>query len=349
LVSERSAGEVLAYNRTKIISFTNKTKNPRFFVFEQSIWRGAVFFVKIYYLYVSKSVFSKTVSFMTDFTKTPAVSDDEVRQRTEKLLQDARKESDLAKVYADLLGFIDLTTLEGTDTKKRVGELCSQAASYSALPDGLPNVAAVCVYPPFVAQARKLLQGSGIRVASVAGAFPSGQSPLFVKMAEVRYAVDEGAEEIDMVISRGKFLEGEYNEVYDEIAAIREACKDAHLKVILETGELKTATNVRRASEIALEAGCHFLKTSTGKVKPAATPEAMLVMLEAIRDHHKKTGQMTGIKPAGGISDPSTALSYYRLTREVLGSRRLNSKWFRIGASRLAGSLVEAIRNARNA
>ncbi len=286
---------------------------------------------------------------MTDFTNTPKIADEDVRQRAETILQNAREASNQGKIYRDLLGFIDLTTLEGTDTKRRVEELCNQAASFSALPDGLPNVAAVCVYPPFVAQARKLLENADIRVASVAGAFPSGQSPLFVKMAEVRYAVDMGAEEIDMVISRGKFLEGEYNEVFDEIAAIREACKDAHLKVILETGELKTATNIRRASEIALEAGCHFLKTSTGKVKPAATPEAMLVMLEAIRDYHKKTGLMTGIKPAGGISDPGTALSYYRLTREVLGSRRLNKKWFRIGASRLAGSLVEAIRNAKNA
>ncbi len=286
---------------------------------------------------------------MTDFTNTPELADEDIRQRTEKLLQKAREASDNGKVYRELLGVIDLTTLEGTDTRRRVEELCNQAASFSALPDGLPNVAAVCVYPPFVAQARKLLEKTGINVASVAGAFPSGQSPLFVKMAEVRYAVDEGAEEIDMVISRGKFLEGEYSEVFDEIAAIREACKGAHLKVILETGELKTATNIRRASEIALEAGCHFLKTSTGKIKPAATPEAMLVMLEAIRDHHKKTGLMTGIKPAGGISDPGTALSYYRLTREVLGAKRLNKKWFRIGASRLAGSLVEAIRNAKSA
>ncbi len=286
---------------------------------------------------------------MTDFTNTPEIADEDIRQRTEKILQDAREASDLGKVYRELLGMIDLTTLEGTDTRRRVEELCNQAASFATLPDSLPNVAAVCVYPPFVAQARKQLAGTDIRVASVAGAFPSGQSPLFVKMAEVRYAVDEGAEEIDMVISRGKFLEGEYNEVFDEIAAIREACKNAHLKVILETGELKTATNIRRASEIALEAGCHFLKTSTGKIKPAATPEAMLVMLEAIRDYHKKTGLMTGIKPAGGIADPDTAMSYYRLTREVLGSKRVNKKWFRIGASRLAGSLVEAIRNAKNA
>lgn len=258
-------------------------------------------------------------------------------------------ELDLVRVYADILGVIDLTTLEGTDTDKRIEELCSQASSFSARRDGLPDVAAVCVYPPFIALARKLLEGSDIRVAAVAGAFPSGQSPLFVKMTEVRYAVDEGAQEIDMVISRGKFLEGEYSFVFDEIAAIREACKDAHLKVILETGELKSATNIRRAAEIALEAGCHFLKTSTGKVTPAATPEAMLVLLEAIRDYQKRSGRMVGIKPAGGISDPHTALTYYWLTRQVLGPKRVNKKWFRIGASRLAGSLVEAIHNAKSA
>ena len=284
---------------------------------------------------------------MTDFSNSPILDDEDVHLRASEQMRAPVGDVKLEALYSSLLGMIDLTTLEGTDTQQRVEDLCAQARSFSALPDPLPNVAAVCVYPPFVAQARKVLEDTDIAVASVAGAFPSGQSPLFVKMAEVRFAVDEGAQEIDMVISRGKFLEGEYHQVFDEIAAIKEACKDAHLKVILETGELKTATNIRRASEIALMAGADFLKTSTGKVMPAATPEAMLVMLEAIRDHNKKTGQMTGIKPAGGISDPETALSYYWLTRSVLGKKQLTKKWFRIGASRLAGALVEAIRNAR--
>ena len=255
----------------------------------------------------------------------------------------------LSQTYSDILGMIDLTTLEGSDTTQKVIDLCDQAKSYASLPDKLPNVAAVCVYPTLVADARKALENTDIRVASVAGAFPAGQSPLFVKMTEVRYAIDEGAQEIDMVISRGKFLEGEYNLVYDEIAAILELCKDAHLKVILETGELKTATNIRRASEIAMQAGAHFIKTSTGKVQPAATPQAMLVMLDAIKNHHKKTGQMVGIKPAGGISDPETALSYYWLTREILGSKWLKKKYLRLGASRLAGALTEAIRSEENA
>jgi deoxyribose-phosphate aldolase len=159
----------------------------------------------------------------------------------------------------------------------------------------------------------------------------------------VMYAVDQGAEEIDMVISRGKFLEGEYNLVFDEVAAILEACGDAHLKVILETGELKTATNIRRASEIAIAAGAHFIKTSTGKVNPAATPEAMLIMLEAIKDHFDRTGIMVGIKPAGGIADPETALIFYSLTRSVLGETWMNKNLLRFGASRLADGLVEAV------
>lgn len=303
---------------------------------------------KTRYLYtVKQAMIKETV--MTDFSLTPEIKDGDIKQRTEQLLNIPEETLNLPEVYKDILGMIDLTTLEGSDTRKKVEDICVEAQSFSSMQEGFPDVAAVCVYPPFVAPARKALEDSNIKTASVAGAFPSGQSPLFVKMAEVRYAVDEGAQEIDMVISRGKFLEGEYNLVFDEIAAIKEASKAAHLKVILETGELTTATNIRRASEIALKAGGDFLKTSTGKIKPAATPEAMLVMLEAIREHHKKTGRMTGIKPAGGISDPGTALSYYWLTRKVLGKKWLTKKYLRFGASRLAGSLVEAIRSAKTA
>ncbi|MFP4065146.1 MAG: deoxyribose-phosphate aldolase [Bacteroidales bacterium] len=286
---------------------------------------------------------------MTDFTQTPAIKDEEVETRLKELLKIPPDSLNLSQTYSDILGMIDLTTLEGSDTTQKVVDLCDQAKSYATLPDKLPNVAAVCVYPTLVADARKALENTDIKVASVAGAFPAGQSPLFVKMTEVRYAIDEGAQEIDMVISRGKFLEGEYNLVYDEIAAILEVCKDAHLKVILETGELKTATNIRRASEIAMQAGAHFIKTSTGKVQPAATPQAMLVMLDAIKNHYKKTNRMVGIKPAGGIADPETALSYYWLTREILGNKWLKKKHLRFGASRLAGALTEAIRSEETA
>lgn len=281
---------------------------------------------------------------MIDFTQSPVFSDDDIKNRVSKILNNSLDTYSLKKAYASILGMIDLTTLEGADTTQKVVQMCEKGRSFDRLGYGLPNVAAVCVYPTLIRTARKALEGTRILVASVAGAFPAAQSPLHIKVAEVKYAVEEGADEIDMVISRGKFLEGEYSLVYDEIAAIREACGDAHLKVILETGELTTATNIRRASEIALQAGAHFLKTSTGKMQPAATPEAMLVMLEAIRDHYEQTGKMVGIKPAGGIADPETALKYYVLTDQILGSEWLNKDWLRFGASRLANSLVDAVK-----
>ena len=280
---------------------------------------------------------------MKDYRQTPLIDDADVTQRVSSLLQESLNSNDHAKVYTAILGMIDLTTLEGADTDEKVRKLCEKALSFEGLDRGLPNVAAVCVYPTLVGVARKSLLGSGIKVASVAGAFPSGQSPLYVKVAEVCYAVDQGAEEIDMVISRGKFLEGEYNLVFDEISAILEACGDAHLKVILETGELLTATNIRRASEIAMEAGAHFIKTSTGKFAVAATPEAMLVMSEAIKDYYQHAGRKVGIKPAGGIADPATALKYYSIAKHVLGDSWMHKDWLRFGASRLADALVDAL------
>ena len=279
-----------------------------------------------------------------EFSQTPILSDEDIKSQVKAILDNSLDQYASRQVYASILGMIDLTTLEGADTSEKVTRLCEKGRSFDALGLGLPNVAAICVYPTLIRTARQALEGSRIRVASVAGAFPAGQSPLHIKIAEVKYAVEEGADEIDMVISRGKFLEGEYTRVFDEIAAIREACGPAHLKVILETGELLTATNIRRASEIALQAGAHFLKTSTGKMQPAATPEAMLVMLEAIRDHYDQTGKIAGIKPAGGIADPETALQYYVLTDQILGAEWLNKDWLRFGASRLADTLVDAIR-----
>ena len=200
---------------------------------------------------------------------------------------------------------------------------------------GCPRVAAVCVYPTFVKTAKALTAGSGVKVASVATAFPSGQSPLKIKLEDVKFAVREGADEIDMVIDRGAFLAGEYSRVFDEIAIVREACGDAHLKVILETGELKTYDNVRLASEIAMRAGGHFIKTSTGKVSPAATLPVTLVMLEAIRDYYYDTGEMIGMKPAGGIRTAKEALQYLVMVKETLGAAWLSPDWFRFGASSL--------------
>ena len=243
--------------------------------------------------------------------------------------------------YRTLLSCIDLTTLEGSDNTARIVELCHKACSFGE--SGLPLPAAVCVYPPFVRLAKNQLKGTCIRVAAVAGAFPSGQSPLAVRLEEVRYTINEGADEIDMVISRGRLLEGDESYVFDEIAAIRELCKDVHLKVILETGELKTPALIRKASEIAIAAGTDFIKTSTGKIQPAATEEAMEIMLEVIREQYEKTGKKTGIKPAGGISEPKQALQYYLLTKRILGADWLNKNLFRIGASRLADGLSREI------
>jgi deoxyribose-phosphate aldolase len=243
-----------------------------------------------------------------------------------------------------LLSCIDLTTLEGSDNTTRITDLCRKACSFGE--SGLPLPAAVCIYPPFVRLAKNQLNGSGIRIAAVAGAFPSGQSPLSVRMEEVRYTVNEGADEIDMVISRGRLLEGDENFVFDEISAIREICKNVHLKVILETGELKSHELIRKASMIAIAAGADFIKTSTGKIQPAATEEAMEIMLEVIREHFEKTGKKIGIKPAGGISEPGQALQYYHLTERILGSGWLNKNLFRIGASRLADGLAREIETA---
>lgn len=241
------------------------------------------------------------------------------------------------------LSLIDLTTLQGNDRNATIDQLCAKAASLRDTSLGLPGVAAVCVYPPFVRQCVAKLKDTGLAVASVAGAFPSGQSPLFVKIAEVQYAVEEGAGEIDMVISRGLFLEERYAEVGGKIAAIRAACGNAHLKVILETGELETIANIRKASEIAITSGAHFIKTSTGKINPAATPEAMWVMCETIADYFAATGKMVGIKPAGGIVSSQDALLYLNIVRKVLGEQWLTPKWFRLGASRLADNLVNDI------
>lgn len=238
------------------------------------------------------------------------------------------------------LSMIDLTTLEGKDSEGKVKQLCYKAMHPHDAMSGIPTVAAVCVYPTMVRTARKALKGSNIKVAAVATAFPSGLAPLKVKLDDTRYAVDEGADEIDMVISRGKFLQGDYNFVFDEIAAVKEACGKAHLKVILETGELSTLDNVRKASDIAILAGADFIKTSTGKIQPAATMPVTLVMLEAIRDYYYETGKMIGMKPAGGIATSKLALHYLVMVRETLGEAWMNPDWFRFGASKLANDIL---------
>jgi deoxyribose-phosphate aldolase len=238
------------------------------------------------------------------------------------------------------LSMIDLTTLEGNDTPGKIKQLCYKARHlHDALP-GLPTTAAVCVYPSFVRLAKQALAGSGVKVASVATAFPSGHSQPAIKVEEVKYAVGEGADEVDMVISRGRFHAGDYNYVYDEIAAVKAACGDARLKVILETGELETLDKVRRASDIAMYAGADFIKTSTGKIQPAATMPVTLVMLQAIRDFYYQTGIQVGMKPAGGVSKAKQSLHYLVMVKETLGADWLDPHWFRFGASRLANDIV---------
>ncbi|HEY4120765.1 MAG TPA: deoxyribose-phosphate aldolase, partial [Byssovorax sp.] len=237
------------------------------------------------------------------------------------------------------VSMMDLTTLEGKDSTGKVRQMCQKARSPHEDPS-VPSCAAVCVYPNFVSIAKKALEGSTVHVASVATAFPSGQSPLDVKLEDVRRAVGFGADEIDMVIDRGAMLMGEYHKVFDEIAATKEACGAAHLKVILETGELGSYDVVRHASQIAMLAGGDFIKTSTGKIVPAATPPVTLVMLEAIRDFYYATGKIIGMKPAGGIRTAKQALHYLVLVKETLGDRWLTPDLFRFGASTLLNDVL---------
>jgi deoxyribose-phosphate aldolase len=239
------------------------------------------------------------------------------------------------------ISMIDLTTLEGQDTPGKVRAMCAKAKRPDPADPSVPSVAAICVYPDLVAVAAAELKGTGIHLASVATAFPSGRASLEVKLADTRSAIAAGADEVDMVIDRGAFLAGDYQLVFDEIAAVREACADAaHLKVILETGELATLDNVRRASWLAMLAGADFIKTSTGKVTPAATLPVTLVMLEAVRDFRDTSGRQVGVKAAGGIRTAKDAIRYLVLVNETAGDDWLDPDWFRIGASSLLNDLL---------
>ncbi len=280
---------------------------------------------------------------ITDFTQTVPIDQVGVESRVARLNSRSIKKESKIEALKMALSMIDLTTLEGMDTEGKVIQLCQKAMKpHASLPD-LPTVAAVCVYPNMVKVAKERLKGSGIHVASVATSFPSGMATLEDKLEETKRAVEYGADEVDMVISRGKFLKGEYNFVFDEIQAVKEACGDAHLKVILETGELQTYENVRKASDLAMQAGADFIKTSTGKIQPAATQPVTLVMLEAIRDYYYETGRMVGMKPAGGIRKAKQAIQYLVLVKETLGSNWLTPDYFRFGASSLTNDLLMQI------
>jgi len=242
---------------------------------------------------------------------------------------------------------MDLTTLEGQDTAGKVAALCSKAMRPDPSDLTMPPVAAVCVYPNLVAAAKERLGSSGVKVASVATAFPSGQSPIEIKVAETRAVVELGADEVDMVIDRGAFLSGRYSRVYDEIVRVKEACGDAHLKVILETGELGTYDNVRRASLLAIAAGADFVKTSTGKISPAATLPVALCMMEVVRDVHAETGHKVGVKTAGGIRTSKQAVQYLVTLYETLGPEWMTPDLYRFGASSLLNDVLMQIRKER--
>ncbi len=278
-----------------------------------------------------------------DFRHTPTVDKVGVEERASRFTKRSIKKEAKMQGLKMALNMIDLTTLEGSDTPGKVKQMCYKAMHLHNSIPGLPSTAAVCVYPSLVKVAKKTLKGSDVKVAAVATAFPAGQAPSDVKIRDTKFAVEEGADEIDMVISRGKFHSGDYNFVFDEIAAVKEACGKARLKVILETGELGTYDKVRRASDIAMYAGADFIKTSTGKISPAATMPVTLVMLEAIRDFYYKNDIMIGMKPAGGIRTAKQALHYLVMVKETLGNAWLDNHWFRFGASSLANDVLMQI------
>jgi deoxyribose-phosphate aldolase len=286
----------------------------------------------------------RETSRLPDLGRVPLVDEVGVNERAARFQTRSIKNESKNEALRMVLSMIDLTTLEGQDTPGKVQQLCQKAIHLHDAMPGLPHVAAVCVYPTMVGIAKRALGNHDIKVASVATAFPSGMAPRQIKLEETRIAVDDGADEIDMVISRGAFLQGEYGFVFDEIVAIKEACGDAHLKVILETGELGTLDKVRRASVLAMNAGADFIKTSTGKIQPAATLPVTLVMLQAIRDYFYETGRMVGMKPAGGISGAKLAIHYLVMLRETLGTAWMTPDWFRFGASSLANDVLMQLR-----
>jgi deoxyribose-phosphate aldolase len=285
----------------------------------------------------------KVPTSFTNIPTSPTVDKVGVEERVARFQSRSIKNASKRQGLDFVLSMIDLTTLEGKDTPGKVKQMCYKAHHLHDSYPNLPTVAAVCVFPSMVKTAKTALLGSSVKVASVSTAFPSGQSTRAVKLADTKFAVDEGADEIDMVISRGKFLAGEYNFVFDEIAAIKEACGKARLKVILETGELCTLDSVRKASDIAIYAGADFIKTSTGKIQPAATMQVTYTMLMAIKDYYDATGIMIGMKPAGGISTSKLALHNLVMVKEILGNNWLTNDWFRFGASSLANDVLMQI------
>ena len=272
-----------------------------------------------------------------------AISEESVKQEVEKILRENIARNSNEEVYRLLFGCIDLTSLNPTDKQTQIAAFTRQINEFDNQAPDLNHIAAICVYPNFVECVRMNLDVSDVNIAAVAGGFPSSQTFTEVKIAETALAVAEGANEIDIVMNVGQFLNGEYEDICDEIAEIKHTCRQARLKVILETGALGSCSNVKKAALLAIYSGADFIKTSTGKINPGATPEAFYVMCQAIKEYYKKTATRIGIKAAGGISTTADAVKYYTIAEAVLGEEWLNKEHFRIGASRLAVNLLESI------
>ena len=271
------------------------------------------------------------------------LNDQEVREAVRKIIAERVHENDTPEVKKFLLGSVELTTLKTTDSEESVMAFTEKVNQFDdAYPD-LPHVATICVYPNFAKTVAETLEIDGVEIACVSGSFPSSQTFTEIKIAETALAIKDGATEIDMVMPVGKFLSGNYEDVADEIAEMKAVCGEHKMKVILETGCLKTASNIKKAAIIAMYGGADYIKTSTGKVEPAATPEAAYVMCQAIKEYYDKTGIQIGFKPAGGLNSVMDALIYYTIVKEVLGNEWLTNQWFRLGTSRLANLLLSEI------
>lgn len=271
------------------------------------------------------------------------VDDAFVTAEVKRILDENLEKNSNEEVYKFLFNCIDLTTLQATDSPRSVADFTEKVNQFETEHPEMPNVAAICVYPNFAQVVRAVLEVSEIEIACVSGGFPSSQTFPEVKVAETALAVDGGADEIDIVLNVGNYLDGDYQEVCDEIAELKEACREARLKVILETGALKTAENIRNASILSMYSGADFIKTSTGKEYPGASHFAAYVMMHAIKEYYEQTGRMVGFKPAGGVRTPQDAVGYYCLAKEILGEKWLTNEYFRIGASGLANNLLTAI------
>lgn len=271
------------------------------------------------------------------------LNDEEVHAAVTRLLEQKKAQYDTAEVRRELLSTVELTTLKVTDSQESVLQFTERVNHFADEHPDLPHLATVCVYPNFAKIVSESLEAEGVEVACVSGGFPSAQTFIEIKTTETALAVHDGATEIDMVLSVGTFLSGDYETCADEIAEIKAACSERPLKVILETGALQTASNIKRASVLSMYAGADFIKTSTGKIEPAATPEAAYVMCQAIKEYHKETGIRIGFKAAGGVSTVDDALTYYTIVREILGKEWIDENLFRIGTSRLANLLVSEI------